>query len=300
MLKQKDITKKRTVLGQGLDALIPIDLSYTAEEKHGQSIKSVPTDMLKPNRYQPRRLFNSESLSELAKSIKEIGFIQPLIVRESLDGKYEIVAGERRWRAASMVGIHSIPVVVRPLTDLESLEIAIIENIQREDLNPVDTAEAYDTLISKFSYTHDALAKRICKDRTTITNQLRLLKLPDPIKEDLREQKLSMGHARTLLAIDNLSTQLSLSSKVIKRKLSVRELEKIVQNYKNKQRKSHSLKNDDSVEYSSLEKCLSSHFSTKVKLVKKENNSGKIEIYFHSIDELSRLLDTLGLQEELS
>ena len=298
MLKQKDTAKKRPALGQGLDALIPIDLSFTPQDREGQTIKSVPIDMLKPNPYQPRRLFNDESLADLAKSIQEIGFIQPLIVRDSTDGKYEIVAGERRWRAAGIAGMGTIPVVIRPLTDLESLEIAIIENIQREDLNPVDTAEAYETLINRFSYTHEALAKRICKDRTSITNQLRLLKLPDPIKEDLREQKLSMGHARTLLAVDNISTQISLSSKVIKRKLSVRELEKIVQNFKNKQEKKNKPKSLDSCENDRIEKDLSSLLSTRVKLNRNPNNSGKIEIYFHSIDELSRLLDTLGLQEE--
>lgn len=300
MLKQKDTVKKRTALGQGLDALIPIDLSFVPQEQNGQSIKSVPIDLLKPNPYQPRRLFNDESLSDLAQSITEIGFIQPLIVRESNNGTYEIVAGERRWRAANIAGLESVPVIVRPLTDLESLEIAIIENIQREDLNPVDTAEAYETLINKFSYTHEALAKRICKDRTSITNQLRLLKLPDPIKEDLREQKLSMGHARTLLAIDNISTQLSLSSRVVQRKLSVRELERIVQNYRNKKDKTTKDKPADYYENSRIEKELSSLLSTKVKLLKKPNNSGKLEIYFHSIDELSRLLDTIGLQEELS
>jgi ParB family chromosome partitioning protein len=300
MLKQKDTVKKRTALGQGLDALIPIDLSFAPQEQNGQSIKSVPINLLKPNPYQPRRLFNDESLSDLAQSITEIGFIQPLIVRDSSDGTYEIVAGERRWRAANIAGLESVPVIVRPLTDLESLEIAIIENIQREDLNPVDTAEAYETLINKFSYTHEALAKRICKDRTSITNQLRLLKLPDPIKEDLREQKLSMGHARTLLAIDNISTQLSLSSRVVKRKLSVRELERIVQNYRNKKDKTAKDKPEDYYENSRIEKDLSSLLSTKVKLIKKPNNSGRLEIYFHSIDELSRLLDTIGLQEELS
>lgn len=300
MLKPKDTAKKRTALGQGLDALIPMDLSFAPQEQSGQNIQNVPLEKLRPNPFQPRRLFKDDSLSDLAQSIREIGFIQPILVRESPDGSYEIVAGERRWRAAAIAGLDNVPVIVRPLTDLESLEIAIIENIQREDLNPVDTAEAYETLINRFSYTHDALAKRICKDRTSITNQLRLLKLPDPIKEDLREQKLSMGHARTLLAVDNISTQLSLSSRVINRKLSVRELEKIVQNYKLKQEKNSKPRDVESIENRRIEKDLSSLLSTKVKLIKKSNNSGKLEIYFHSIDELTRLLDTLGLQEELT
>jgi len=229
-----------------------------------------------------------------------MGVIQPLIVRPAAEGKYEIVAGERRWRAAMMAGFVTIPALVRQLTDLESLETALIENLQREDLNPVDTAEAYDTLIRKFSYTHDNLAQRIGKDRTSITNHLRLLKLPDPIKQQLRDELISMGHARTLLALDHVHAQLSLSNKVIKRKLSVRELERIVQNYKNK----HDYKTSKDVTRDpalvNLETGLSRHFATKVMIKKNQNEIGKLEIHFHSREELERLLEMIGYSEDFS
>ena len=200
---------------------------------------------------------------DLSRSIKEMGVIQPLIVRPAAEGKYEIVAGERRWRAAMMAGFATIPVLVRQLTDLESLETALIENLQREDLNPVDTAEAYDTLIRKFSYTHENLAQRIGKDRTSITNHLRLLKLPDPIKQQLRDELISMGHARTLLALDHVHAQLNLSNKVIRRKLSVRELERIVQNYKNKHDSKTSKDVTRDPALANLETGLSRHFATR-------------------------------------
>jgi ParB family transcriptional regulator, chromosome partitioning protein len=238
-------------------------------------------------------------LRELSDSIKEMGVIQPLIVR-SINSGHEIVAGERRWRAARLAGYSTIPVIVKTLSDSESLEIALIENIQREDLNALDTAEAYDLLIKKFSYTHEVLAKRIGKDRTSITNHLRLLKLPEPIKTDLRAEKLSMGHAKTLLSVEHLPLQLSLSKQVVRRELSVRDLEKIVQNYKNKQVKAESrpIVKDPDIEM--LEKNLSTHLSTRVSLKRKSDKSGKIEIFFHSQEELDRLIDVLGYSEDLS
>lgn len=299
MQKATENPKRRAALGQGLDALIPLG-EPTGPKGSERSITLLPIDSLLANPHQPRRLFAEESLADLSHSIKEMGVIQPLIVRPITGGGHEIVAGERRWRAARMAGFSTIPVIVRSMSDSESLEIALIENLQREDLNPLDTAEAYETLISKFSYTHEVLARRIGKDRTNITNHLRLLKLPDPIKEDLRQDRLSMGHARTLLAIDHLHLQLSLSRKVVKRKLSVRELEKIVQNYKAKQEAKNnniSRKNPDMV---ALETGLSRHFATRVAVRVKNNNSGKLELYFHSREELDRLLDALGYSEDFS
>jgi len=238
---------------------------------------------------------------ELSNSIKEMGVIQPLLVRPaSVDGSYEIVAGERRWRAARTAGYSLIPVIIRNLSDSESLEIALIENLQREDLNPLDTAEAYDTLIRKFAYTHEVLAQRMGKDRTSITNHLRLLKLPEPIKNDLRQDRLSMGHARTLLAVDHLQTQLNLSRQIVRRKLSVRELERIVQNYKNKQIGGSGSPVVRDPEVQALEKALSGHLSTKVRVRKTTGDSGKIELYFQSRDELDRLLELLGYSEDFS
>jgi ParB family transcriptional regulator, chromosome partitioning protein len=299
MLKVTETAKKRTALGQGLDALIPLE--RPAEQSAPDAgIKYLAIDSLLPNPHQPRRSFPEESLEDLSHSIKEMGVIQPLIVRSAAQGKYEIVAGERRWRAAKKAGFFTIPVMVRTISDAESLEIALIENLQRENLNPLDTAEAYNTLIKKFSYTHEILAQRIGKDRTNITNHLRLLKLPDPIKDHLREDRLSMGHARTLLAVDHLPTQLNLSSRTIKRKLSVRELERIVQNFKNKQRVDLVKTSEKDPDLVALETKLSRHFSTRVVIRNKNNISGRLELSYHSREELDRLLEAMGYSEDFA
>jgi len=286
-------------LGQGLDALIPLEEPIQGGASD-RTVASLPIDALFPNPYQPRTSFAEESLTDLSRSIQEIGVIQPLIVRQAVGGHYEIVAGERRWRAAKMAGLTKIPAVVRALSDSESLEIALIENVQREDLNPLDTAEAYDTLIKKFSYTHEALAQRIGKDRTNITNYLRLLKLPDPIKEDLRTERLSMGHARTLLALDDLSLQLNLSKKIVKRRLSVRELERIVQNYRKKQSPVVDTPRPGDPDVTALETGLSRLLATKVVVKTNSSSSGKLEIHFHSHEELLRLVDALGYSEDFA
>ena len=299
MLNETSTSKRRTVLGQGLDALIPLD-GPPEGDVGGHHVKYLAIESLFPNPYQPRRVFDETALSELADSIKEMGVIQPLIVRRTPSGDHQIVAGERRWKAAMMAGFSTIQVIVRDLSDAESLEMALIENLQREDLNPLDTAEAYDVLIKKFSYTHEALAKRIGKDRSSITNHLRLLKLPDPIKEDLRGDRLSMGHARTLLAVDHLPTQLDLSRKILKRNLSVRDLEKIVQNFKDKQKTSRTGPPVKESELASLERGLSRHLSTRVVVKTFSNNSGKLEISFHSREELDRLLEAIGYSEDFS
>jgi len=257
-------------------------------------------DSLTPNPYQPRRLFPEDSLADLSNSIKEKGVIQPVLVRPREPGKFEIIAGERRWRAARMAGFTSMPVIIRELSDSESLEVSLIENLQRENLNPLDAAEAYETLIRKFSYTHEVLARRIGKDRTSITNHLRLLKLPDPIKEDLRQDRLSMGHARTLLALDNLTAQLRLCRKVVNHKLSVRDLERIVQNYREKVKHPSPKPREEDHELTALESALSRHLSTRVHVKRKSNESGKIEIHFHSRDELDRLLEILGYSEDFA
>ncbi|MEW6348380.1 MAG: ParB/RepB/Spo0J family partition protein [Thermodesulfobacteriota bacterium] len=297
MLSLTETPKKRTALGQGLDALIPFDESTPLSER---SVKDVPIDSLEPNQYQPRRVFEEESLCDLSNSIREMGVIQPLIVRSSPRGTYEIVAGERRWRAAAMAGFNSIPVIVREMSDSESLEVALIENLQRENLNAIDTAEAYDTLIHKFQYTHESLATRIGKDRTSVTNHLRLLKLPDPIKEDLRQDRLSMGHARTLLAIDDIHTQLVLSRKITRNKLSVRDIEKIVQNWKLKQERSQPREGRTDPELRELETSLSGHLGTRVRIRFSSGNGGKVEISFHSREELNGLVELLGCREDFS
>jgi ParB family transcriptional regulator, chromosome partitioning protein len=297
MLKPTETPKRRTALGQGLNALLPLD-DFADRQDTDRSISYLPIGSLLPNPHQPRRSFLEESLEDLSRSIKEMGVIQPLIVRSLSDGRYEIVAGERRWRAAQMAGFSTIPAMVRQLSDVESLEIALIENLQRENLNPLDTAEAYDVLIEKFSYTHEELAKRIGKDRSNITNYLRLLKLPDPVKESVRKEELSMGHARTLLAVEHMPTLLNLSQKVVRRKMSVRELEKIVQNFKKKQEAKAFSQPSEHASSSGLELALSRHLSTRVVVKQKQNGSGRLEILFHSKEELDRLLETLGYSED--
>jgi ParB family chromosome partitioning protein len=286
-------------LGQGLDALLPLDEPAITTDSEG-TITYKSMDTLVPNPHQPRTLFSEDSLADLMVSIKEIGVIQPLIVRPGPDDKYEIVAGERRWRAAAMAGFSTVPVIVRELSDSESLEIALIENLQRENLNPLDTAEAYSTLITKFSYTHEVLARRIGKDRSNITNHLRLLRLPDPIKEEVRLQRLSMGHARTLLAVDHLPTQIHLTRRIVKHRLSVRELEKIVQNYKDKTNKPASEALRKEPEVGDLERNLSGFLSTRVTVRIKSSGSGKLEIHFYSRDELERILESMGFSEDFS
>lgn len=299
MLKPKEQIKKRTALGQGLDALLAPDKSSLSEQDKN-SVQFASVDLLEPNPYQPRRYFSEESLIDLSNSIKELGVIQPLIVRSANGNKFEIIAGERRWRASKMAGFTSIPVIIRDVTDSEALEIALIENLQRENLNPLETAEAYNTLIDKFSYTHENLAKRIGKERSNVTNHLRLLKLPDPIKDQLRQNLLSMGHARTLLSVDHLPTQLTLTNKVVKRKLSVRELEKIVQNLKKKTENKITPQVKKDPDTLLLEKKISNHLSTKVSIVEKGSGSGKLEIHYHSRDEFERILDHLGYRDDFS
>lgn len=291
--------KKRTALGQGLNALIPVEPPRGSTASDG-SVRYVTMDMLTPNPLQPRRVFREEALSDLTNSIREMGVIQPLIVRPRGDGIYEIIAGERRWRAAKAAGFQTIPVVVREVSDSEALEIALIENLQREDLNPLDTAEAYDTLIKSYSYTHEALAKRIGKDRSNITNHIRLLNLPDPVKDDLRSDRLSMGHARTLLSVDDLPTLMNLRKKAVGRKLSVRELERIVKNYHDKKAGSAPKKPDKSDDLVALERELSRHMSTRVEIRQKSKTSGKLEIQFHSLEELERITEMLGYQADFA
>ena len=300
MLKQKETTKRRNALGLGLDALIPPNLDENHEVSPIQA-KMVPVHRIQPNPNQPRQSFNDQGLGELASSITEIGLIQPIIVRSTSEGAYEIVAGERRWRAAVLAKLETLPVIVRDVTEKESMEMALIENLQREDLNPLDTAEAYETLIRKFSYTHEVLAIRIGKDKTDITNHLRLLRLPEPIKNCVRNREISMGHAENLLAVDHMETQLSLSEKIVRRKLSVRELERIVQNYKEKQQsRKRDQRIDSACNMANLEKGLSRQLSTKVTVKVQSSGSGKIELHFYSHDELVRLLDTIGFSEELT
>ncbi len=290
--------RKRSALGQGLSALIP--LSHSQFDDDGNSVVSLPIDSLEPNAYQPRRSFSPSALDELAASIKEMGVIQPIVARPNASGAYQIVAGERRWRAAKLAGYSTIPAIIKDLSDRESLEIALIENIQREDLNVLDLAEAYDTLLNRFSYTQETLAKKIGKERSSIANYVRLLRLPDPVKTLLREEKITFGHAKALLSLEDVNAQLSISLKVAKRKISVRELERIVTNYKNRQPLSPSPARTAPSSVSDLELGLSRYLATKVVVKQQPDSSGKLEIFFHSEVELARLLDVMGYSADFS
>jgi ParB family chromosome partitioning protein len=271
-------------LGRGLDALIP-GLDVREDDK----VIEIPLDELRPNPYQPRKTFSEESIEELAQSIKEHGVIQPIIVRKVLKG-YEIIAGERRYRASLAAKLDRIPAVVREFTDRQVMEIALIENIQREDLNALEIAAAYQALIDEFSLTQEELSAKVGKSRSHIANFLRLLQLPDEIKEYVSRGTLSMGHARALVGVQDVKLQKELAEMTVRQQWSVRELEEALQKTKekaDKAAKKKAKKKDPFVEQ--LEEQLREAFKTTVK-VKHNKNRGKIEFTYYNEDDLERLL----------
>ncbi len=277
----------KTALGKGLSALIP-----EKEKNKTREILELDIKSIKPNEYQPRRIFKDDTLNELVSSIKEKGIIQPIIVRKTAHNLYQLIAGERRWRAARMVGLASLPAIVKEAAPAEALEIALIENIQREDLNPLETAEAFQRLINDFNLTHDDLSKKVGKDRATITNYLRILKLPPEIKKWIAEGSLSIGHAKALLQVENKKLQIDIAKKIIHSGLSVREAEilskKGSSSISRTKRKTHK-----DPQIASLEEKLMHSLGTKVRLIHKSNKRGKIEIEYYSLEELDRLLEVL-------
>lgn len=278
------ILLKKVTLGRGLDALIPV-------EKADNEFTLVSIDQLKPNHFQPRRDFDETSINELSASISENGIIQPLIVRKTETG-YEIIAGERRWRAAQKTGLKMVPVILKEASDSEILELALIENLQRQDLNPLEEALAYDQLIGEFGLTHDEISKRIGKERSTITNQIRLLKLPDLVKDALRRGSITAGHARALLRIDPPNKANELLESIISQKLSVRQTERLVQKlYKPKEEKREIKGNDYYLDYVTDE--LKKALGTQIKITDK-NGKGKIEIEYYSKEELERIIELLS------
>jgi len=278
----------KTALGKGLSALIP-----EKEKRDEAGVVQIKIDSIQPNEYQPRKSFSDDTLNELVSSIKEKGIIQPVIVRRAGDDRYQLIAGERRWRAAKIAGLGTIPAIVKDVAPAEALELALIENIQREDLNPVETAEAFNRLITDFNLTHEELSRKVGKDRATVTNYLRLLKLPDRVKEAIASGEITMGHAKALLQVDDEKTQIELAGVIIKKGLSVREAEALC-------RKGITRRPKKKVETSrdpqivSLEEKLMQSLGTKVRVLHKSNNKGgKIEIEYYSLDDLDRLLDIL-------
>ena len=282
---------KRPALGKGIGALLT-----SAAQEGGKKYFSCPIEELKPHSRQPRKTFNDVKMAELVASIVEKGIIQPLVVRRQGD-HYQIIAGERRWRAAQKAGLDRVPVVIQDVSEDWALEIALIENIQREDLNPLEEAEAYRNLMSSFDLLQEEVAKRVGKDRSTVANALRLLRLPEKVKNDLTENRLSMGHARALLALDQDEDIIEASEEIIRKKLSVREAEKLVKKIKSMfatRTISPTATKITDPNLLALENTLQEQLGTQVKLLAK-GQGGRIEISYHSQDELDRILNLLGV-----
>lgn len=286
-------------LGKGLDTMIPKVVKEDAilekeiEKAEGLATETyVKLSKIEPNRNQPRKNFDQEELESLAASLKQKGMISPIIVTKRKD-HYEIVAGERRWRAAHIAGLTEIPVLIREYTEQEIDEISIIENVQREDLNSIEEANAYKRLMDEYKYTQEVVAEKMGKSRAAITNTLRLLKLSEKIQKMIVEKKLSEGHARALLAVEDLSVQEKLAQKVVDEKLSVRDIEKLVKNLGKPEKTKAPSTNEYDVFYKDIAESLKTSLGTKVSVSGKGDGAGKIEIEFYSNDELDRLVAKL-------
>ena len=280
-------------LGRGLDSLIPASIGEDkiikeVAQKSGSAESTVDINLINPNREQPRKEFNREKLEELADSIKQHGLIEPILVQDR-DDHYEIVAGERRWRAAKLAGLKEVPVVIRKFSEQEIVEISLIENIQREDLNAIEEALAYKSLMDKFGLKQDEVAKKVSKNRTTITNSLRLLKLGEKVRNLVIEKQISEGHARALLAIDDEDKQFALAERVIKDKLSVRDIEKLVKEGSSTKPVKKELPAELDIFYKDIAEKMKASLGTKVIVTGKGDGTGKIEIEFYSNDDLDRI-----------
>lgn len=294
---------KRNGLGKGLDSLIPNKTEKTVktEKKHEQKNEEsqnssgeilVKINQVEPNREQPRKEFDEDSLMELADSIKQFGILQPLLVQKRKD-YYEIIAGERRWRAAKIAGIKEVPIIIRDYTDQEIVEISLIENIQRENLNPIEEAMAYKRLLEEFHLKQDEVAERVSKSRTAVTNSMRLLKLSPRVQQMIVDDMISTGHARALLAIDDEEQQYQLANRIFDEKLSVRETEKLVKALKNPKKEVKKQKPEHTFVYDNIEEQMKNIIGTKVSVNPKANGKGKIEIEYYSEEELERIYDLI-------
>ena len=271
----------KKALGKGLDAFIPEEFGIIKEERYAD----LDIELLKPNPLQPRMKFDNQAIDELAQSIRETGIVQPLLVVPD-DGHYKIIVGERRWRAAQKAGLQKIPVMIRNMSPDKQLEISIIENIHREDLNPMEIAMAYQRMSSEWNYTQQDIAEKVGKDRTSVTNYLRLLKLPQEIRDSLVEEKISMGHARALLALEEPEVQLAVFKKIIDKGLSVRNTEKLVNRMKERPpRAQRSLEDPD---LNALQEELLKMLGTKV-VISGNRNKGALKIFYFSMDDLNRI-----------
>lgn len=316
---------KRGGLGKGLDSMIPVldstatkkktgrtaidkeALQNAAKEAHkhqkekmefegkpGEQVQIVKLTKVEPSREQPRKQFDADALQELAESIKQFGVLQPLLVQKKED-YYEIIAGERRWRASKLAGLKEVPVIVKEFTEQEAVEISLIENIQREDLNPIEEAMAYKRLMEEFHLKQDAIAERVSKSRTAVTNSMRLLKLDDRVQQMLIDEMISTGHARALLALESKDAQAEAAVKVFDEKLSVRETERLVKELLNPvQKKEEKPKNQaEELVYKNLEEKIKQIIGSKVAINRRTDNKGKIEIEYYSQEELERIVELL-------
>lgn len=291
---------KKSGLGKGLDALIPAGNKKAPVKKETEPViiekivekKGVETlkiTEVEPNREQPRKNFNEDALLELSDSIKQYGVIQPLIVQKKGD-HYEIIAGERRWRAAKMAGIKEIPVIIKDYSDQQVMEISLIENIQREDLNPIEEAMAYKNLMEEFHLKQDEIAERVSKSRTAVTNSMRLLKLDKRVQQMMIDDMISAGHARTLITIEDPDVQYNIATKIFDEKLSVRETEKMVKLLQKPEVKKEKTEKVNSFIYKDIEEKIKAILGTKVTVDHRSNNKGRISIEYYSNDELERIL----------
>lgn len=302
---------KRNGLGKGLDSLIPNKsdkLTKPETKKNNSEVKVSPAKKVKedpkaseillkinqvePNRDQPRKEFDEDALLELADSIKQFGILQPLLVQKKKD-YYEIIAGERRWRAAKLAGLKEVPVLIKSYTDQEIVEISLIENIQRENLNPIEEAMAFKRLLEEFHLKQDEVAERVSKSRTAVTNSMRLLKLSDKVKQMIIDDMISTGHARALLAIEDEEQQYLLATKIFDEKLSVRETEKLVKSLKNPKKEVKKITPEHQFIYNDIAEKMKSIMGTKVNINAKANGKGKIEIEYYSEEELERIYDLM-------
>ena len=288
-------------LGKGLDSLIPVSAqkvssgSKTSDNKEEKGMETiVKITMVEPNREQPRKKFDEDALQELADSIKQYGMISPILVQDRKT-YYEIVAGERRWRAAKLAGLKEVPVIIKNFTEQEIVEISLIENIQREDLNPIEEAQAYKKLLTEFNLKQDEVAERVSKSRTAVTNSMRLLKLCDEVQQMIIDDMISTGHARALISIEDPEEQYMIAQKVFDEKLSVRDVEKLVKNLGKPEKPKKENVQDKSLEiiYQDTEEKLKQALGTKVSISSKGNGAGKVEIEFYNHDDLERIIEMI-------
>ena len=292
---------KKSGLGKGLDSLIPkqnIEKKTVTEEKTVPVVKKVikkeeimlRITEVEPNREQPRKKFDEDSLLELADSIRQYGVLQPLLVQKR-EGYYEIIAGERRWRAAKLAGLKEIPVIIKDFTEQQIVEIALIENIQREDLNPIEEAQAFKRLLTEFNLKQDELAERVSKSRTAVTNAVRLLKLDERVQQMIIDDMITTGHARAILSIEDKEMQYKVAQKIFDERLSVREVERLMKKLDNPEEKiKEKTEQENQFIYQNLEEAMKALLGTKVSITRKGNNQGKIVIDYYSNDELERLM----------